>query len=63
LSDEILPSVQSVPLLLNELIINMKGLRKEVEAWRVHTSSGGEFILGVLDSQIGVIEELKAGLK
>lgn len=52
-----------VPALLNELIINMKGLRKEIEAWRIHTSSGGSFILDVLDKQTGVIEEIKAALK
>jgi hypothetical protein len=44
--------------LLQELIINMKGLRTEVEAWRIHTSSGGTFILDVLDGQISIIEEL-----
>lgn len=45
--------------LLEVLIVNMKGLRKEIEAWRVHASSGGTFILDVLDSQTLVIEELK----
>lgn len=45
--------------LLEVLIVNMKGLRTEIEAWRVHASSGGTFILDVLDSQTQVIEELK----
>lgn len=45
--------------LLQILIVNMIGLRKEIEAWRVHTSSGGTFILDVLDSQKAVIDELK----
>lgn len=49
--------------LINELIVNMKGLRKEIEAWRIHTSSGGTFILDVLDNQIGVIEELKGKIR
>lgn len=56
-------SNKTVPDLLNELLLNMKGLRKEIEAWRVHTSSGGTFILDVLDNQISVIEELKVAMK
>lgn len=49
--------------LLTELITNMKGLRKEIEAWRVHASSGGTFVLDVLDSQTSMIEALKDKLK
>lgn len=48
--------------LLQILIVNMKGLRTEIEAWRVHASSGGTFILDVLDSQTLVIEELQKRL-
>lgn len=54
---------KTVPELLNELILNMKGLRKEVEDWRIHTSSSTDFVLHVLDNQVGVIEELAEKLK
>lgn len=55
-------SEKTVSELLDELIVNMKGLRREIEAWRVHASSGGTFILDVLDSQTETIEKLKTRL-
>jgi hypothetical protein len=54
---------RSVSELVTELIVNMKGLRKEIEGWRVHTSSGSTFVLDVLDKQLEVIEALKEKLK
>lgn len=42
-----------------EVQVTVKGLRLEVEGWRQHVGSSGEFVLVELDRLIGILNELK----
>ena len=48
---------------LEQLLQSIKGLRLEVEGWRVHTGSTGEFLLNAVEDLIKMVDELKRALK
>lgn len=47
---------------LDDIAVTVKGLRREVEGWRIHMGSASEFVLIEIDRLIGVLNELKQGV-
>jgi uncharacterized OsmC-like protein len=54
---------KTLPQVLKEMETSISGLRIEVEGWRRHTGSTGEFILLEIDRLLDKVKELKAVIK
>lgn len=49
--------------ILREVSASVQGLRSELEGWRQHTASTGEFIMIEIDHLIAQLSQLEAALK
>jgi hypothetical protein len=56
-------TAKSLPEVLLELESSVKGLRLEVEGWRMHTGSASHFMMVEIDRLIDVLNELKGLIK
>jgi hypothetical protein len=54
---------ESIAQELKGLEQQIRGLRIEVEHWRMHTGSTGEFVLSALDGVSRALEALKGKIK
>jgi hypothetical protein len=52
-------TAKTLPEVLVELESSVKGLRLEVEGWRMHTGSASHFMMVEIDRLIDVLKELK----
>lgn len=48
---------------LNEIQHTVQGLSREVELWRVHTSTTGDFILREIEELLNSVKALKTKLQ
>lgn len=56
-------TAKTLPDVLVELESSVKGLRLEVEGWRMHTGSASHFMMIEIDRLITVLQELRVLIK